>query len=112
MIDSGITSPLRKRLLLALPAVALAASLAACAGTPRPAVDDVAAGLEKVFAEGGLGAELDADASACLADYLVDSELSDATLNFIAGGEDKQSSVEDRDLTQKIIEDHMVECTS
>ncbi|WP_449409053.1 hypothetical protein [Microbacterium maritypicum] len=101
------------RLLLALPIAALAFSLAACGGAaPRPSADDVAAGIGKVFEEQGFGDTIDADASQCLAEYLVDSDLSDETLNYLANGEDKQANQEDKDITTKVIADHLQECAA
>lgn len=100
------------RLLLALPIAALALSLAACGGPSRPTVDAVADGLTEFFQEQGMGDEIDAAAAECFAGYLVDSKLSDETLGYLADGEDKQSSVEDRDLTTKILQDNYEECTA
>ncbi|MBO0979743.1 hypothetical protein [Microbacterium sp. SD291] len=100
------------RLLLALPIAALAFSLAACGGAARPTADQVADGLTQFFDEQGMGDQIDADAAACLADHLVDSDLSDETLRYLADGEDKQSSVEDRDLTTQILQDNLAECTA
>ena len=98
------------RLLLALPAAVLALSLTACGGAGRPSADEVAEGLTQYFDEAGMGEQIDADASQCLAEHLVDSELSDETLNYLADGEDKQASVEDRDLTTKILQDNLADC--
>ncbi|MCM3781310.1 hypothetical protein [Microbacterium hydrocarbonoxydans] len=100
------------RLLMALPIAALAFSLAACGGPSRPSVDDVAEGIGKVFEEQGLGDQIDDDASQCFAEYLVDSDLSDETLNYLASGEDRQANQDDKDLTQKIITDHLEECVA
>ena len=98
------------RLLLALPITALVFSLAACGGAARPTADQVADGLTQYFEEQGMGDQIDADASACLAEHLVDSELSDETLNYLANGEDRQANVEDRDLTEQILKDNLVDC--
>lgn len=99
----------RTRLLLTLPVTVLVLSLAACSA-PRPTADQVADGLEKWAAQQQME-DIDADAAACFAEHLLDSDLSDETLNFIANGEDKQSSVADRDLTTKILRDNYEECT-
>ena len=100
------------RLLMALPVAALAFSLAACGGPGRPSADDVAEGIGKVFEEQGLGDQIDDDASQCFAEYLVDSDLSDETLNYLASGEDRQANQDDKALTQKIITDHLEECVA
>lgn len=100
----------RSRLLLAVPVTALVLSLAACSA-PRPTAEQVADGLAKWAAAQNME-DIDADAAACFAGYLLDSDLSDATLNYIANGEDKQSSVADRDLTTKILQDNYEECTA
>lgn len=99
----------RSRLLLALPAAALALSLAAC-GSSRPSEQQVADGLTKYFEEAGQGDILDDKAAECFAGPLVDSELSNETLTYLANGEDKQANQEDKDLTTKILQDNMDEC--
>lgn len=99
----------RSRFLLALPVAALVLSLTACSA-PRPTAEQVADGLAEWAAAQNME-DIDADAAACFAEHLLDSELSDETLNFIANGEDKQSSVADRDLTTKILRDNFAECT-
>ena len=98
------------RLLLALPIAALAFSLAACGGPSRPSEADVAKGLAEFFDSQGMGDQIDADASECLAEYLVDSDLSNETLTFLANGEDKQKDQADKDLTEKIISENVQEC--
>ena len=108
----NIDRNLRTRILLALPMVAVAFSLAACAGPARPSVDKVADGIYKVFDEQGQKDVVTKDAATCLADVLVESDLSDETLNYIANGEDKQKNVEERDLTTQLIKDNIQECTA
>lgn len=100
----------RSRLLLALPAAALALSLAACGGASRPSEAQVADGLTKYFEEAGQGDIFTADAASCFSGYLVDSDLSNETLNFLANGEDKQANQDDYDLLQEILTDNMEEC--
>lgn len=101
------------RPLLALPIAALILTLSAC-GSARPAVDDVATGLHKIFgAEEHTAENMDLytkKAAHCLAEHLVDSDLSDATLAAIADGRDEPANVADRDLTVTIIKDHSPEC--
>ncbi|MFJ4254644.1 hypothetical protein [Microbacterium sp. NPDC090003] len=99
----------RSRLLLALPAAALALSLAAC-GASRPSEAQVADGLTKYFEDAGQSEIFTADAAECFSGYLVDSDLSNETLNFLANGEDKQANQDDYDLLQKILQDNMNEC--
>ena len=106
--DRNLRTP--SRLLLALPIAALAFSLAACGGPSRPSEADVAKGLTEFFESQGMGDQIDADASECLAEYLVDSDLSNETLTFLANGEDKQKDQADKDLTEKIISDNVQEC--
>lgn len=99
------------RLLLALPIAALAFSLAACgAGETRPSEADVAKGLSEFFATQPGGEVFTDEASECLAGYLVDSELSDETLNYLADGEDRQKDQADKDLTEKIVAERGPEC--
>jgi len=100
----------RSRLLLALPAAALALSLAACGGASRPSEAQVAEGLTKYFESAGQADIFNEDAAECFAGYLVDSDLSNETLTFLANGEDKQKDQADKDLTTKILQDNMAEC--
>jgi hypothetical protein len=100
------------RLLMALPVAALAFSLAACGGPSRPSADDVADGIQKVYTDMGMGDAMTDDVAQCFAEKLVDSDLSNETLNYIANGEDKQSSEEDKDLTTKILTDNIQECAA
>lgn len=102
----------RSRLLMALPIAALALSLAACGSATRPTADQVSDGLGKYLEEQGLGDSFPESATECFAGYLVDSELSNDTLNYIAEGKDQASSVEDGELTQKILQDNAEECMS
>ncbi|WP_341977661.1 hypothetical protein LTA6_001816 [Microbacterium sp. LTA6] len=106
----NIDRKLRTRLLLALPIAAVAFSLAACAGPARPSVDKVAEGIHQVFVEQGQEDVVTKDVATCLAEVLVDSKLSDETLNYIANGEDKQKDIADRDLTTKLISENIQEC--
>lgn len=104
--DRNLRTP--SRLLMALPIAALAFSLAACGGPSRPAESDVADGLDEFFTS--QGQELPDGAAECFAGYLVDSDLSNETLTFIANGEDKQKNEEDKALTTKILSDNLQEC--
>ncbi|MFS0894251.1 hypothetical protein [Microbacterium sp. 179-I 3D3 NHS] len=98
------------RLLLALPIAALAFSLAACGGPSRPSADDVADGFQEVF-EGTAQEEVMTDeVSLCFAEALVDSDLSNETLTYIANGEDKQKNQEEKDLTTQIIQEKQADC--
>ncbi|MBO9624986.1 MAG: hypothetical protein J7484_01275 [Microbacterium sp.] len=108
-IDRKMRTP--ARLLMALPIAALAVSLSAC-GASRPTEAQVEKGLTKYFEEAGLGDSLPEDAASCFAGHLVDSKLSNETLSYIADGKDQVSSVEDRDLSFKIIQDNLEECMS
>lgn len=108
-IDRNLRTP--ARLLMAVPIAALAFSLAACSAS-RPTADQVADGLTKYFEEVGTADSLPESAAVCFADYLVASDLSNETLNYIADGKDQASSIEDRDLTAKILQDNAAECTA
>lgn len=108
----NIDRNVRTRLLLALPIAAVAFSLAACSGPGRPSVDKVADGIYKVFEQEGQEDVVTKDVAACLADILVESELSDETLNYIANGEDKQKNIEERDLTTQLISENIQECAA
>ena len=106
--DRTLRTP--SRLLLALPIAALAFSLAACGGPSRPSSDDVAEGLQKVFEGTAAGEVITEDVASCFADALVESDLSNETLTYIANGEDKQKDQADKDLTTKIISEEGPAC--
>jgi hypothetical protein len=108
-IDRNLRTP--ARMLLAVPVAALALSLAACS-VSRPSVDQVSDGLTKFFESQGQGDVFSEDAADCFAGYLVDSDLSNETLDYIAQGKDQASSTEDATLTQKILQDNYDECTA
>ena len=108
-IDRNLRLPVR--LLMAVPVAALAFSLAACSAS-RPTADQVSDGLTKYFADANMSDSLPESAADCFAGYLVDSDLSNDTLNYIAQGKDQASSTDDADLTQKILEDNYAECTA
>ncbi|CNL51133.1 Uncharacterised protein [Mycobacterium tuberculosis] len=52
------------------------------------------------------------EAATCLAEALVDSDLSDETLGYIADGEDKQRDEADKALTTQIIQDNLQDCVT
>lgn len=98
------------RLLLVLPIAALAFSLAACGGASRPSSADVATGIQKVFEGTATEEAMTDDVASCFADALVESDLSNETLTYIANGEDKQKNQEEKDLTEQILQDKQEEC--
>ncbi|KJL23103.1 hypothetical protein RN50_01274 [Microbacterium foliorum] len=104
------TSRTSSRILMALPIAALAFSLAACGGAARPSADDVADGIQQVYEDQGLGDVVTDDVAQCFAEKLVDSDLSNETLGYIANGEDKQANEKEKDLTTKILRDNVEEC--
>ncbi|WP_312674971.1 hypothetical protein [Microbacterium sp.] len=112
MISTRIPSRRGLRLLAIAPAAALALSLAACAGESRPSVDEVADGIQKVFEGTPQEEAMTDDAATCLAEALVDSDLSDETLVYIADGEDKQRDEADKALTTQIIQDNLQDCVT
>lgn len=109
MLNDRKPRPL-SRLLLAVPVAALALSLAACGGSSRPSADDVADGIQKVYEDQGLGEVMTDDVASCFAEALVDSDLSNETLTYIAGGEDKQKNEEEKAMTTQIFQDRQEEC--
>lgn len=102
------------RLLMTLPIAALAFSLAACAGAaPRPAAEDVADGLQKVLEDQGMGDTLTDPVVLCLSKALVDSKVSDATLNAIAKGDKSvQSDAKEGSLVQEAITGVAADCAT
>lgn len=98
------------RLLLAVPVAALALSLAACGGPSRPSEADVASGIQKVFEGTPTADAMTDEVATCFAEALVDSDLSNETLTYIANGEDKQKNQEEKDLTTQILQDKQEEC--
>ncbi|GAA4487472.1 hypothetical protein [Microbacterium panaciterrae] len=104
--------PRTTRLLMAIPAIALAIGLAACSGggSSRPSTDQVADGLYKVLHDGAGSTNFTKDVAKCVAKDLVASKLSDTTLNYIAKGEDKQSNEADKTLTTQIVQQSLPTC--
>ncbi|REJ08746.1 hypothetical protein DY023_00190 [Microbacterium bovistercoris] len=100
-----------KRVLLALPAVAVAVSLAACAPTPRPSVDDVSAGIQKIAKATGSESVFTDEISDCIAEKLVDSKISDAALVTIAEGKEPTGE-EDQKLITKELDDAAKTCVT
>ncbi|MFC4137591.1 MULTISPECIES: hypothetical protein [unclassified Microbacterium] len=100
-----------KRLLLALPAVAVAVSLAACAPTPRPSVDDVSAGIQKIAKTAGSESVFTDEISDCIAKQLVDSKISDGALATIAEGKEP-TGAEDQKLITKELDDAAKTCVT
>lgn len=101
-----------QRLLVTLPIAALALSVAACGSAPRPTADQVADGLSQYFEDQGVGGMFDDDAAMCIAEVFVDSDLSNATLDSIAKGEDKQVGSDERDLLETVLQENATDCIS
>lgn len=104
----------RSRLLLALPAAALALSLAACGGAvERPNAEQVSDGLMKVLEDQGMGDTLSEPIVLCLSEALVDSEVSNETLDAIAKGDtNAQANEKDFSLVQSTITDASADCVT
>ncbi len=102
----------RSRLLLAIPAAALAFSLTACGGAPeRPSAEEVSDGLQKVLEDQGVGDALSEPVVLCLSEALVDSDVSNETLAAIAEGDSEaQTTQDDFDLVQSTISDAGADC--
>ncbi|HWS52260.1 MAG TPA: hypothetical protein VN241_14715 [Microbacterium sp.] len=104
----------RARLLTALPIAALALSLAACAGiggSQRPTQDELADGMAKIWEQNEATAgQFTDEQNDCLAEALLESEVSDQDLTNLANGEDKQTSVEARDLVSETIGEAVATC--
>lgn len=93
-----------KRLLLVLPAAAIAFSLAACsAPAARPSVDEVSAGIQKAAKSANSSAVFTDEVSDCVAKELVDSKVSDSTLVTIAEGKEPEGADEQKLIT-KVLE--------
>ncbi|WP_314426970.1 hypothetical protein [uncultured Microbacterium sp.] len=110
MIVTDTSPRTRSRILMTLPIAALALSLAACGGSARPSADQVADGIQQVYEDQGFPDAISDDAATCFAEALVDSELSDETLGYIADGEDKQKNEEEKAMTTQILQDKQEEC--
>lgn len=109
----------RTRLLLAVPIAAAAFSLAACSGAAeRPSAADLAAGITTIFDDGAEAGDIpqetrdlfDEEAVNCIADYLLDSEISDKDLANLADGKDVQTSQEANQLVQSTMSQASMEC--
>ncbi|KDA06931.1 hypothetical protein DC31_07840 [Microbacterium sp. CH12i] len=101
------------RLLLALPVVAIAFSLAACSGgAQRPSVDQLSDGLTTILEEGGQGGILTDDQIDCVAEKFLDSKVSDEDLSNLAAGKDEQTSQESKALVTDTMSSAAAECVS
>ncbi|KAB2805486.1 hypothetical protein ACIRN4_14930 [Pimelobacter simplex] len=87
------------KLKLAATAAALAVTLTACGGGGRPSQDDVAGAIKDQV--GGSSSALSDKVIDCIAKKVVDSDLSDKTLNKLVDN-DKGSSDELSDVTEVI----------
>ena len=96
------------RTLLAVPALAAALALSACAQAERPAVPELATGVKSILAENGL--ELTDEQATCMAERLEAAEISDATLAKIAQGKDEQANQEEADLVASVTSEAVLEC--
>lgn len=95
------------RLLLALPAAAIAFSLAACSAPARPSVDELSSGIQKIVG----GTSLSDAVTECIAKELLDSDISDGDLANIASGKDAVSQ-DSKDLVTKELRDAATECAT
>lgn len=107
----------RARLLMALPIAAVAFSLTACgAAVERPTTEEVSSGVTQILEDGGyvVGDGEDAQFTPtvidCIAEKLVDSEISDQDLANLAEGKDEQTSQEAFTLVQTTMADASTEC--
>ncbi|MFE6997125.1 hypothetical protein ACFVAE_14255 [Microbacterium sp. NPDC057659] len=99
-----------KRLLLVLPAAAVAFSLAACsAPAARPSVDDVSAGIQKVAKSTGSSEVFTDKVADCVAQELVDSKASDASLVIIAEGKEP-TDADDQKIITTVLNDAAKTC--
>ncbi len=101
---------------MALPIAALALSLAACAGigaSQRPTQEELADGMAKIWEQNEATAgQFTDEQNDCLAEALIESDVSDQDLTNLANGEDRQTSVEARDLVSKTIGDAVKTCVT
>ncbi|MGO3233105.1 MAG: hypothetical protein ACTIKT_06515 [Microbacterium sp.] len=100
------------RILMALPIAAVAFSLAACAGAARPSADQLSEGIATILEDSGQGDLMTADQIDCVAEYFLDSEVTDQDLANIAEGKDLQTSEESKDLVTATMQDAGMECVS
>ncbi|WP_372969736.1 hypothetical protein [Microbacterium sp.] len=111
--DRNLRTP--ARLLMALPIAALAFSLAACGGAAvdRPSAEEVSDGLQKVLEDQGMGDALTEPVILCLSEALVDSKVSNESLDAIAKGDSSAQTDEDEGaLVQKTITDAAADCAT
>ncbi|MBT2474065.1 hypothetical protein J7E68_05625 [Microbacterium sp. ISL-103] len=110
--DRNLRTP--SRILMALPIAALAFSLAACGGAvERPSAEEVSDGLQKVLEDQGMGDTLTEPVILCLSEALVDSEVSNESLDAIAKGDSSAQTDEDEGaLVQKTITDAAQDCAT
>ncbi|MGB3730366.1 hypothetical protein [Microbacterium sp.] len=99
------------RLLTLLPVAVLAFSLTACSGAQRPSADELATGMQQIFTDAGQSDIPDAVVK-CIAEKLVDSDVSDEDLANAAKGKDVQTSTDAQKKMTKVVQDSAQECAS
>lgn len=99
---------------MALPIVAVAFSLSACAGggAERPTADELSDGITTIFEESGQSDLMTEEQIDCVAEKFLDSEVSDQDLTNIAQGKDLQTSEEAKDLVTSTMQDAVMECAA
>jgi hypothetical protein len=95
-----------------MPGMALAASLLAAAGCgsdPRPSAEEVARSIKD--ASSVFGDLVPPEIADCLARILVESDLSDGTLNAVVDGDaDYKGSKDDEDVLSELTPSFVAEC--
>lgn len=102
---------LRTRLLATLPVAALVFSLAACAApVERPSAEEVAVGWQEIIEEAGQADLYTDELVMCIAEALVESEVSDQDLANLAEGRDVQTSQEAANLLTEVATQASADC--
>ena len=103
----------RTRLLLAVPAIVVAASLTACSGgAQRPSTDELSDGLSTIFEDAGQGDLFTDDQLDCVADEFLASDVSDQDLANLAEGKDLQTSEDAKTLVTETMTTAITTCAS
>ena len=105
----------RTRLLLAVPAIIVAASLTACSGAgaaQRPSTDELSDGLSTIFEEAGQGELFTDDQLDCVADEFLASDVSDQDLANLADGKDVQTCQDAKTLVTETMQNAVTTCAS
>lgn len=87
-------------------------AIVACSPDERPTAEQLQAGLRTIIDANGASAQFTDDQVLCMAEKILESEISDASLANIAAGSDVQTTPEDQTLTATVFAESALACLS